>query len=240
MNTILQQMIALAAIIMNWFTPVQAEVVTSATSGEDFDLLHTIIAPAFAGAKAKAARLMAAKSSLRKKGNGEKTRQGNLRALERRTTVNRALRLTSSGVAIRHNHLALEVKVARRIRALAEMSANGGTLNARIKAKKRALIGKGFTAKAVKKNTYRRIAVGKTGTYAVPVVKTTTAVVVVKLSRLEKAELSKINRRILRLKSFHSWVRAQEGGWISRKGMERLVTLQAQADALVASTKVAA
>lgn len=155
---------------------------------------------------------------------GTKTREGNVRALAHRTAVNMARRNKAAKVALKYGHRAIQ---AQRVHAYAmrDLMSSGKKMNCGIKAKKRALMGTGFLAKDVKKQSYRAIAVGCRGTFTVAPKRA------VYVRSLPTKDQIRAGKAAARLQSFHAWVIAQDGGWISKSGKVRLAALQQKAAA---------
>lgn len=177
----------------------------------------------------------------RRRGNGDKTRAGNARALLVRTQRNAARKAASAAVATKYGHRVVEL-VSKVRKSLVGKSYNEVVRSiAHLGGKTAKAHGSGKKAVQCRKNTYARKGVGGIAALSccmpakvqAKAIVRTSRTIVTKEQRFTARGIIIWQRRAAKTTNFHAWVAAQDGGWVSTKGA-------AKAAALVVNTKAAA
>lgn len=234
METFFNAVLALWAIIAGVFkTPVANQPEGGVTT--------TLPATNFCEGDDVVTSLVKAGKTRRRRGNGDKTRAGNARALSVRTQRNAARKAASAAVAAKYGHRVVE-RVAKVRKSLVGKAYHEVVRSiAHLGGKTAKAHGSGKTAAQCRKNTYARKSVGGvSGGYSATrgntrfhtnkgvIVKTprNNGVVVTSAERATARHISWWNDKTTKRSNFHAWVAAQDGGWVSKTGAAKLAAQQ--------------
>lgn len=235
METFFNAVLALWAIIAGVF---KAPVADQSEGG----VVTTLPANFFDGDDDIVTSLVKAGKQRRRRGDGNKTRAGNARARALRTQRNAARKAASAAVAAKYGHRMAEV-INKVRKSLVGKSYNEVVRSiAHLGGKTKKAHGSGKKAAQCRKNTYTRKGVGGvSGGYSTNRGNTrfhtnkgvvsknsprTNGVVVTTAQRATARHISWWNDKTTKKTSFHAWVAAQDGGWVSKRGAASLAAQQ--------------